>query len=41
MCIRDSYCDELGVSSVYFYAFSTENWKRPLEEVGAIMKRCV
>ena len=32
------YCDELGVSSVYFYAFSTENWKRPLEEVGAIMK---
>ena len=23
---------------MYFYAFSTENWKRPLEEVGAIMK---
>ena len=21
------YCDELGVSSVYFYAFSTENWQ--------------
>ena len=33
-----NYCDELGVASVYFYAFSTENWKRPLEEVGAIMK---
>ena len=32
------YCDELGVSSVYFYAFSTENWKRPLEEVNAIMR---
>ena len=32
------YCDELGVSSVYFYAFSTENWKRPLEEVNAIMQ---
>ena len=32
------YCDELGVSSVYFYAFSTENWKRPAEEVGAIMR---
>ena len=30
-----NYCDELGVASVYFYAFSTENWKRPLEEVGA------
>ena len=33
-----NYCDELGIASVYFYAFSTENWKRPLEEVGAIMK---
>ena len=33
-----NYCEELGVSSVYFYAFSTENWKRPLEEVSAIMK---
>ena len=28
-----NYCDELGVESVYFYAFSTENWKRPAEEV--------
>ena len=33
-----NYCEELGVSSVTFYAFSTENWKRPLEEVSAIMK---
>ena len=33
-----NYCDELGVSSVYFYAFSTENWKRPMEEVSAIMR---
>lgn len=33
-----NYCDELGVASVYFYAFSTENWKRPLEEVSAIMR---
>ena len=32
-----NYCEELGVSSVYFYAFSTENWKRPLEEVSAII----
>ena len=32
------YCDQLGLASVYFYAFSTENWKRPPEEVGAIMK---
>ena len=33
-----NYCEELGVSSVTFYAFSTENWKRPLEEVNAIMR---
>lgn len=32
------YCDSLGIESVTFYAFSTENWKRPYEEVGAIMK---
>ena len=23
------YCNEVGVSSVYFYAFSTENWIGP------------
>ena len=32
------YCNEIGVESVYFYAFSTENWSRPAEEVGAIMR---
>lgn len=32
-----NYCEELGVSSVTFYAFSTENWKRPSDEVAAIM----
>ncbi len=32
------YCNELGVASVYFYAFSTENWKRPAEEVSGIMQ---
>lgn len=32
------YCNELGVASVYFYAFSTENWKRPAEEVNGIMQ---
>lgn len=32
------YCSELGLSSVYFYAFSTENWARPADEVGGIMK---
>ena len=32
------YCNELGVESVFFYAFSTENWKRPMEEVNGIMR---
>ena len=32
------YCNELEVASVTFYAFSTENWSRPLEEVNGIMK---
>ena len=33
-----NYCEELGVSSVTFYAFSTENWKRPHAEVDFLMK---
>lgn len=28
----------LGISYITFYAFSTENWKRPQEEVDAIME---
>ncbi len=32
------YCKQLGVQAVTFYAFSTENWKRPQDEVDAIMK---
>ncbi|MEG1862768.1 MAG: isoprenyl transferase [Oscillospiraceae bacterium] len=31
------YCNQLGLESVTFYAFSTENWKRPMEEVNGIM----
>lgn len=30
-------CFELGLDAVTFYAFSTENWKRPPEEVKTIM----
>lgn len=30
-------CERLGVEYVTFYAFSTENWKRPKEEVDALM----
>ena len=29
---------QLGLKYLTLYTFSTENWKRPLEEVGAIMK---
>ena len=32
------YCNELQVESVTFYAFSTENWSRPVDEVNGIMK---
>ncbi len=31
------YCRDMGVECVTFYAFSTENWKRPKNEVDAIM----
>ena len=30
--------DELGIKVLTVYAFSTENWKRPEEEVSYIMK---
>jgi len=32
-----TYCKELGVEYLTVYAFSTENWKRSADEVGAIM----
>lgn len=32
------YFRELGIHYVTMYAFSTENWKRPKEEVDTIMK---
>ena len=31
------YCSEVGVKYLTVYAFSTENWKRPEDEVGALM----
>ena len=31
-------CRDLGIEHLTVYAFSTENWKRSEEEVGAIMK---
>ena len=32
-----TYCKDLGLDYLTVYAFSTENWKRPPEEVRAIM----
>ncbi|MGE4352798.1 MAG: polyprenyl diphosphate synthase [Oscillospiraceae bacterium] len=32
-----TYCKDIGVSYLTVYAFSTENWKRPKDEVDAIM----
>ena len=31
------YCEKCGVQYLTVYAFSTENWRRPQEEVDAIM----
>jgi len=31
-------CKDLGVKYVTYYAFSTENWSRPADEVSALMK---
>ncbi len=33
-----NYAADLGIEYMTFYAFSTENWKRPPKEVRAIMK---
>lgn len=33
-----TYCKNIGVEYLTVYAFSTENWKRPEEEVSGIMK---
>ena len=32
-----TYCKNLGVKYLTVYAFSTENWKRPAEEVDTLM----
>lgn len=33
-----TYCKNIGVEYLTVYAFSTENWKRPQDEVKTIMK---
>ncbi len=32
------YCSDIGIRYLTVYAFSTENWKRPEDEVSALMK---
>ncbi len=32
------YCSDIGIKYLTVYAFSTENWKRPQEEIDALMK---
>ena len=32
------YCSDIGIKYLTMYAFSTENWKRPQDEVDALMK---
>lgn len=32
------YCGDIGIKYITVYAFSTENWKRPQEEVKEIMR---
>lgn len=32
------YCKDIGLKNISFYAFSTENWQRPKEEVDTIME---
>lgn len=32
-----SYCSEIGVEALTLFAFSTENWKRPSDEVNKLM----
>ena len=32
-----TYCQELGIEYLTIYAFSTENWKRPKDEVDMLM----
>ena len=33
-----TYCKDLGIDYLTVYAFSTENWKRPKDEVDTIMR---
>lgn len=36
-----SYCSQIGIKVLTMYAFSTENWKRPVDEVDTLMNLIV
>ncbi|MDX2117573.1 MAG: isoprenyl transferase [Planctomycetota bacterium] len=36
-----AHCSKLGVEVITLYSFSVENWKRPRDEVDALMELCI
>lgn len=34
-------CGRLGIEALTLYSFSSENWKRPAEEIDALMQLCI
>lgn len=34
-------CSRVGVECLTLYSFSLENWKRPADEIGALMQLCI
>ena len=41
--VRDTLveCARLGVGTLTLYSFSLENWKRPADEINALMELCI
>ncbi len=36
MCVEE--CTQRGIGALTLFAFSSENWSRPAEEVGSLMR---
>lgn len=36
-----AHCSRLGIEVITLYSFSVENWKRPKDEVDALMELCI
>jgi undecaprenyl diphosphate synthase len=41
--VRDTLveCGRLGIKTLTLYSFSLENWKRPADEINALMELCI